>query len=299
MFELVLVGIDPLRVDRDAIAAAKSVAPSARLELVTVFPDSEDAERDRRVDARRALLHAGAMRRLEECREEAGLPDADLHVLPSYNPARGIKRRAREIGADLIVLGAAQTGEHRHVPLGDVARGVLHGAPCPVLGVARARSTARVKPALIGVAFDRSQESISALNLAVEIAMETGARLELVEALGLAPTPAIWGVNVREYLESLVGPENDRVRELAAALEVPATGSAVRDDPRVALRALSTRVDLMVCGSRSWGTAGRVAFGSTADHLMHHSPCPVLVAPRSERAPEDAKELHVLSNVVL
>jgi nucleotide-binding universal stress UspA family protein len=44
---------------------------------------------------------------------------------------------------------------------------------------------------------------------------------------------------------------------------------------------LATKVDLVVCGSRGWGAVRRVILGSTADRLIHSSPSPVLVVPRT------------------
>lgn len=45
---------------------------------------------------------------------------------------------------------------------------------------------------------------------------------------------------------------------------------------------------LLVVGSSRRSTVGRVLLGSTADRLMHGSPCPVAVAPQGWTAPEDA-----------
>lgn len=279
MFKHVIVGIDGERTDRDAIELAGALAPHATLELVFVYPYSDNQARGSH-DAYGELLRDGALRRLEQIRADARIPHAEIRAEPSFTAAKALKRRAAEAKADLIVLGAASKSNRDRVVIGDVARGVLHGAPCPVLDVARGHAEAHMKPKVIGVAYDRTPEAVKALHVAIELAGDIGARLEIVEALDVSPSPAIWGFTVTEYLDSLVAPEDERMQLMAEQLDVPATGHALRGHVNQVLRDLSTRVDLMVCGSRSWGTAGRIAFGGTADRLVHQSPCPVLVVPR-------------------
>lgn len=290
MFKHVIVGIDGERTDRDAIELAQSVAPHATLEFVFVYPYSENEARGG-LDAYGELLRDGALRRLEQVRADTRIPHAEIRAEPSFTPAKALKRRAKEAHADLIVLGAASKSGLDRVVIGDVARGVLHGAPCPVLDVARGHAEAHLKPKVIGVAYDRTPEAVQALQLAIELARDIGARLEIVEALDVSPSPAIWGYTVTEYLDSLVGPEDERMRLMAESLDVPATGRALRGHVNKVLRDLSTRVDLVVCGSRSWGAAGRIAFGGTADRLVHQSPCPVLVVPRGADVAPDQGEV--------
>lgn len=288
MFKQVMVAIDGARNDRDAVAAAQAVAPAARLRLVSVYPDAPDAVDP--ADEYRTRLRGDALRQLRASAEELGVDpaDVDLVPLPDYAPARGIKRYAREEGLDLIVLGRTERGAISRAVLGDVARGVLHGAECPVLCVARSRAAARVEPRRIGVAYDRSPEAEEALRVAVGIAAEQpGAALELVEAIDVSAAPDIWGGDLTEHLGKVLEPANDRLSEIAEALPVPATGVATTGSVHDVIRDLSTRVDLLVTGSRGWGAAGRIAFGSTADRLVHHSPVPVLVVPRAHDAEDD------------
>ncbi len=284
MFRKVVVGIDGLRSDVDAIALARAVAPTAETyDLVTVYPDG-DAQPSRGYEEYRARLRGDAERLLEAQRAASAIPDAEVHAIPGYAASRALKTYAREQGADLIVLGAAQRGTVDRALVGDVARGVMHGAPCPVLTVAHSRSTGGDRPGRIGVAYDGSPEAELALTTAVDLAQDLGARLDIVQAVDVAVNPVFWGPQLAEYLVSLVPLQDERMRALAESLSVEATGSAVQATPGEALHQLSTRVDLLVCGSRGWGAAGRIAFGSTADRLVHHSPCPVLVVPRGGTA---------------
>lgn len=281
MFSHIIVGIDGERTDPEAVTMAHTLAPDAVLDLVCVFPHSARSA-DRDLDSWGTLLRDRALDRLRKTKGEAGVSDAQIHAIPSFNPAKALRHRASEMGADLIVLGAPSKAGLDRVVLGDVGRSTLHGAPCPVL-IARGERMPS-SPAVIGVAYDRSAEAVQALHTAVDLARSTGARLEIVEAMDVTPSPAVWGFTVTEYLDSLVGPEDQRMQAMAEALDVPATGAAVRGPVAEVLRELSSRVDLMICGSRSWGAPGRIAFGSTADRLIHQSRCPVLVVPRGATA---------------
>lgn len=288
MFKQVMVAIDGARNDRDAVAAAQAVAPSARLRLVTVYPDAPDPVDPS--DEYRTRLQGDALRQLRASCEAIGIDpaDVDLVPLPDYAPARGIKRYAREEDLDLIVLGRTERGGLSRAVLGDVARGVLHGAECPVLCVARSRAAAKVEPRRIGVAYDRSPEAEEALAIAVQVARtQPGAVLELVEAIDVSVAPEIWGGDLTEHLGRVLEPAGARLTAIADGLPVPATGLAATGSVHDVIRDLSTRVDLLVCGSRGWGAAGRIAFGSTADRLVHHAPCPVLVVPRGVDAHDD------------
>ncbi|MFI6791186.1 universal stress protein [Nonomuraea sp. NPDC050383] len=51
------------------------------------------------------------------------------------------------------------------------------------------------------------------------------------------------------------------------------------------------RADLVVAGSADGGQRGRIAIGSTTDHLLHLSPEAVMLAPAGYRPPEEAGRL--------
>ena len=79
-------------------------------------------------------LVAKIERQVEELRE-LGLP-AELKVINgTHDVARLIAKAAREVDADLIVVGTHGWGGFRAAMLGSVARGLLHEAFCPVLSI--------------------------------------------------------------------------------------------------------------------------------------------------------------------
>jgi nucleotide-binding universal stress UspA family protein len=78
--------------------------------------------------AARARLEAFAERRLSR-------PVSAQVRVAVGKPAEQILRVAREVGADLIVMGTHGRTGWRHVVLGSVAEAVLRQAPCPVFTV--------------------------------------------------------------------------------------------------------------------------------------------------------------------
>ena len=72
--------------------------------------------------------------RLEELREKVSAEGVEIAVhLREGNSAEGIAAAAREIGADLIVMGTRGNTGLKHVLLGSVAERTIRLTPCPVL----------------------------------------------------------------------------------------------------------------------------------------------------------------------
>jgi nucleotide-binding universal stress UspA family protein len=144
------------------------------------------------------------------------------------------------------------------------------------------------------VAVDGSQAAREALEEAIELARDTGARLTLISVAApfrwrlpspyMAPLPT----------EGELAREAQEVADRAAALvpdDVPVS-TVVRSGP--AAKAILDRVeqgehDLVVMGSRGLGLAGSLLLGSVSRAVLAHSPVPVLVHPaRAGRAPAEA-----------
>lgn len=96
-------------------------------------------------------------------------------------------------------------------------------------------------------------------------------------------------VLVAGALDGLALADADRARDeradrvLRVGLEaVPAErcGEILTGRPADALAAVSTDVDMMVCGSRGYGPLRTLLVGSTSHALVRRAACPVLVVPR-------------------
>ena len=134
---------------------------------------------------------------------------------------------------------------------------------------------------IVGV--DESPGSADAISLASSLAGMTGAKLMLVNVFPYDVYPnragnyefeAYMRQDSVEMLERLRTAHGDETIEIKA---IP------NPSPAHGLHALAEKQDagLIVVGSTHTGRAGRVTPGSTAERLLHGSPCPVAVAPKN------------------
>jgi nucleotide-binding universal stress UspA family protein len=175
--------------------------------------------------------------------------------------------------------------------------GMLHGAPCSV--AIAPQGYAAGAPAQIGelvVGFDGSPEAEIALEEAVELARECGAKIRIVTA---AEPPAIGygkggGPNyswhaLKEDLKALM---RERLDKALASLpdDVPSSGVLVEGKAETALVDSVGEDALLVLGSRAYGPLRRVLLGSVSTPLVRTAPCPVIVHPRPAKPHREQSE---------
>jgi nucleotide-binding universal stress UspA family protein len=133
---------------------------------------------------------------------------------------------------------------------------------------------------IVGV--DESAGSADAISLASGLAGLTGATVMLVNVFPYDQTPSR-AVN-REYEEFLRRDSHALLERLRSELgdESFELGTVPNPSPAQGLHELAEAADadLIVVGSTHTGRAGRVLPGSTAERLLHGSPCPVAMAPK-------------------
>jgi nucleotide-binding universal stress UspA family protein len=299
-FTKILVGDDGLEGGADALALARALAPDAEAILVSAYPWDGVPSRFAQLGYGNALRD-DTEKALSARLRGSGLADARSVAVPDTSPARALQRLAEAERADLIVIGSARHGAIGRRILGDVGRGVLHGAPCPVVVAPRGYAEAAAAGlASVGVAFDHSPEARHALDVAHALAAERGLTLRVREVVAPEVIPAIGGypmVNVAELSDELRDDAQARLDAVVGALggSVPVDAQAVLGATHDRLGELAGEVDLLVCGSRGWGAFRRVVLGSTSDHLVHHAPCPVLVVPGAAETPDGAADAAVTS----
>ena len=133
---------------------------------------------------------------------------------------------------------------------------------------------------IVGV--DESQGSIDAIALASRLAGITGSELMLVNVFpyDLHPSRAA----NRAFEEYLRRDSDDLLERRRSSLgDKTVEVRAIPDvSPARGLHELAEQENagLVVVGSTHTGRAGRVLPGSTAERLLHGSPCPVAVAPK-------------------
>lgn len=237
-------------------------------------------------------VHEQLMHDLRTVRDERA-PGALVHVAPGLSAAHGLVRLAEREHADLIVVGSRHRGRLAQIVESDHAMQVLHGSQCAV-AVVPDPLPVRVALRTIGVGIDQTPESRRGLEIAHDLARRSGARLVLRSVVD-DRVPAPFGLAWTQTATAALQTEREgRVREardlveqcLGECHDVEADGTVDVGDPVGDLTLLTETVDLLVLGSRRWGTVRRVALGSTSERVIHHATCPVLVPPRGNEVPE-------------
>jgi nucleotide-binding universal stress UspA family protein len=205
-----------------------------------------------------------------------------------------ILRAARELPADVIVMGThGWSGLHRLL-VGSVTEGVVRQAQCPVLTVSR---IARVPAEADGLTFktivcgvDRSTSSDRALAYALSLARQGGGRLVVVHALEnlAAEGPRFashfnqlecWRTvepEIRAAYESLIPPEARQSCDIEVRIPFGDASGHLLEIAR------HTEADLLVVGTGGW----QAPYGRTTQHALRAADCPVLAVPAgtSDRA---------------
>jgi nucleotide-binding universal stress UspA family protein len=197
-----------------------------------------------------------------------------------------IAQTARELPADLLVMGTHGRSGFDRLVLGSVTEKMLRKAPCPLLTVPRRASGAVARPTLfrrILCGVDFSTASFRALRYAESLAEESDAHLRIIHVLEPASMfePVVMGgpgapalnpnavAAAREHLRGLISKE---ARVYSHVTETVTVGKAYREILR---EATEDRAELIVIGAHG-GWAGPGAFGSTTNHVVRDATCPVL-----------------------
>jgi universal stress protein E len=199
-----------------------------------------------------------------------------IHVT-SGPPAHVILQRAREVRADLVVLGA----HHRHggLDFGNTVRGVLAHATA---GVWVQREPLRpVRRILVPV--DLSPDSLRALAIARDLAKSLEARLTVFEAFEL-PAAVVHlagdgSTDSTRVLDRLLGAERTRFESTLAAFDwrgVPHETRFERGDPAQTTLAQQDEHDLIVMGTHGWTGLAAALLGSVTYTVTRSARIPVL-----------------------
>jgi nucleotide-binding universal stress UspA family protein len=277
MFEKVLVGVDGASGGRDAIALASRLSDQdGNLTLAHVHPGRLHAPRS----ASPGTVIEESEKSLELLKRERSAAEvtAELVSVGSPSPGRGLHQQADELLADLLVVGSSSRSLLGRAMLGDDTRASLNGAPCAVAVAARGYA-AHAKPIVsIGVGYDSSPESESALRAAKTLARAHRASVAALEVVAI-PTYAYAGP-----IAPITGDTIDAMlREASGRMEAldGVDGRAVYGLAGEELAAFGDTVDLLIVGSRSYGAWRRLVLGSTSEYLARHARCSLLVLPRS------------------
>jgi nucleotide-binding universal stress UspA family protein len=210
----------------------------------------------------------------------------------SANVYKEILQQTSRRAADLVVMGTHGRSGFDYLVLGSVAEKTLRTSPVPVLVVPPLTSGVlpvdRVPVRSVLCAVDFSQDSVRAVGYAASLVRHAVGRLTLLHVvepmpLGYDPKGGT-GFDVEGYERGLAESGLSQLQtfapdaaELGCEVEaIVARGKAYQEILRVATE---RQVDLIVLGVHGRHALDRLVFGSTAEHLVRRSTCPVLAVP--------------------
>ena len=206
------------------------------------------------------------------------------------SPARALTELAESEHADLVVVGSSRRISDGRIRLERTAGRLLQGAPCAV-AVAPPGLRTDAPFHHVGIAYDGSAEARVALTAGYSIAAACDAAVTVAYAL----------LTIPDTREELAWRQRLRAQGL---LDEAAEGAPEGVNPRTLLlhgpagptiaKAFAYIVDVLVCGSRSYGPIERALMGSVAEELMEGAPHPVVVLPRKVAAIATAPQPAVL-----
>ena len=281
----VIVGFDASDQSDDALVLSQALAEvyGAELHVAVVLPRSrvpfETAIAGAEVSAQlEERLYEFAQRRLETEFIRASL-DGERG---GRSAARALYEYAEEQDADLIVVGSSHRGKVGRILPGSVGESLLRGAPCAV-AVAPRGFARREHPGLglIGIAYDGSEEADLALTEAARLSSSLGADLRVITVV-----PPVAAFDATAFmLEDLRADHRRFYREklekgVSRLRDVPAETVLEDGDPAAVLAQQGIDLDLLVMGSRGYGSVRSALLGAISSAVMRTAPCPVLITPR-------------------
>jgi nucleotide-binding universal stress UspA family protein len=243
---------------------------------------------------------SAALERLHTIRDEIVNPQvpcvSNMRIGILYEE---IVDEAEKRRADLIVVGTQGMSGVAKFLMGSTAERVCRHAPCSVLVVRHEPTSDELSAAgelklrKILVPTDLSKNSATAINYATRLAKLTGAHLTLTHVFQIPD----YATNPGIYL-SPTAPQSDIAAAQCRALDhlqslcenITASGGKCNAGMRTGVpsqeiigEAKKIAPDLIVVGTQGATAIARFLTGSTAERVLRHVPCPVLVARLSEQ----------------
>ena len=227
---------------------------------------------------------------LKALAQKSGLPPkGTTHLLEGASAFHEICKLAGELPADLIVMPTHGHTGLKHVFLGGTAERVVQHSPCPVFVVRENNNRPQAAPGIktILVPVDFSDCSRDGLDFAISFAGRVGGRVVLLHAV--YPGYIYTGDGLALY--DLSGLEKAAFKNAGQQMDDFARSTkfgAVKFEtaitlgppvPEICAYAEKQNVDLIVTSTHGWTGLKHVLMGSTAEQIVRHAPCSVLVAP--------------------
>jgi nucleotide-binding universal stress UspA family protein len=278
---LAATDLGPIGASAIRVAHARANETGGRLAICHVIQDPP-ADPDA-AGQRIAEVHQELTRVLK-----AELGDAADHVevfVPVGDPARQVHDCAEAWQAELVVLGRPEQAHGLLARLfkPNVVDKVVRWASCAILVTRPSPGTRRI---VVGTDF--SDPSMSVLSAAADEQRRTGASVYAIHCVPPASfmpvgDPAA-GVMPAVAWDEIEAAMRHRIEEasLEAGLRAAPQILALSASDGLVQIAKDLSADLVIVGTHGRKGVARLAFGSVAQHVVDHAPCPVLVVPLHE-----------------
>ena len=206
--------------------------------------------------------------RVAEQLESAGISDGDWKIDVRFGrPATEIREAAKEMDAQLVIIGLAHRGAVDRLLEGETALDVLRDAEIPVF---LAAPEIKALPSRVLIAVDFTAHSIAAAREAMRF-VSNDARIYLVH---VKPAPTVFdGTSLWE--EDYEDVARAELARFAGLLGVPRTMTveavvlAGRPAQALVEFANMSHVDMIAAGSHGTGMMRRIFVGSVATGILH------------------------------
>ena len=226
----------------------------------------------------------------------------NIHALRG-RPFAEICRLAREKSIDLIITSTRGLTGLKHLTLGSTAERVVRYSPCPVLvvrpinakgktGRSKKMTTNQLGFGRILVPIDFSECSMKGVAYAKALAGKFGSKLVLLHSVAIQYYAA--GDEYARYDFPLLMQQAEKAArnqmgdlvektDWDGVVEVETSMQIGHAGQQICARAIDHQADLIVTSTH--GTTGfkHMLLGSTAEYVVRHASCPVLVVPSHER----------------
>lgn len=287
----IVVGIDGSPVSFQALRWAAEEAAHRRAPLRAVYGDASAmryAPEIPTVSYPDSYQHAVQQQAEQWLREAVEVVAAEEPDVTTSAEARAGSPRTVLIdeskAAQLVVVGSRGLGGFSGLLLGSVAVALCRHGHCPV-AVLRGPGTGAAhigEPVVVGV--DGSHEGEHALRWAFDAASARSVDLVAVHAWHDLVTGELWTrAQVDDTRGSVQADEERLLAETLAGWREEYPGVRVRQvvlygSPAQVLLEQASHGQLVVVGTRGRGGFAGLLLGSTSQALIHHAPCPVIVA---------------------
>ena len=275
-----LVSVAPVRSDILGVPRGMAIPPDAAALEASV------------VNVHRAAL--------DDARREIGCARADLAVetvLARGRAASTIVDQARDMDADLVVVGHRGMGEWESRLLGSVSAEVVDHAPCPVL-VVRDDQLGPVVLAVDGSTHAQAAEAVVGWPMFAGLPVTVVTVVDSGFPYAAAVAPALYAETMTAFTAALEAERHARAADSQSAVTrlrsdgVTSEADVRTGDPthEIVACARERAASVIVIGSRGQTGLRRLVLGSVARGVLLQAPCSVLIVHEGARVDRERFE---------